>query len=151
MKRKISTISNNSFDSIYSEKKLRLLKIIVPPLLKFPDIFSSSLRREVGGAMEWKVRKRLLRVRGEDFQRRLHHSCLSIERTKESQQRVPLSLLFNYSPYSVSPFFLSYSCTPFCHMNRPQFELERKVEILLERIRSGKMKYHRVLKKFFNL
>lgn len=54
MKRKISTISNNSFDSIYSEKKLRLLKIIVPPLLKFPDIFSSSLRREVGGEIEWK-------------------------------------------------------------------------------------------------
>lgn len=117
-------------------------------LLRSGEKWEGKLNGKIGR----KVRKRLLRVRGEDFQRRLHHSCLSIERTKESQQRVPLSLLFNYSPYSVSPFFLSYSCTSFCHMNRPQFELERKVEILLERIRrSGKMKYHRVLKKFFNL
>lgn len=47
-------------------------------------------------------------------------------------QRVPLSLLFNYS---ASPFYLSFIYTLFYRMNRSEFELEVEIPILFERIR----------------
>lgn len=148
MKRKISTISNNSFDSIYSEKKLRLLKIIVPPLLKFPDIFSSSLGRRSGRG-NW-----MERLEGKfendsyEFEVKIFREGCTIRVFRSKEQKnpsnafhYPFFLIIHLIPCLLSSFHIP---VPFCHMNRPQFELERKVEILLERIRSGKMKYHRV-------
>lgn len=119
MKRKISTISNNSFDSIYSEKKLRLLKIIVPPLLKFPDIFSSSLGRRSGRG-NW-----MERLEGKfendsyEFEVKIFREGCTIRVFRSKEQKNP-SNAFHY------PFFLIIHLIP-CLLSSFHIPVHRSV------------------------